>query len=283
MWWLLPTLVLLALVFGYPIVQVVRLSFTDASLVAGSGSYTLSSYRSLLVDLGQVLTVTAVFVIGSVVFQMLLGFLVALLIDESGRRGLRGVVLTRTVVMTAWAIPGVVIGIIWKLMYQESSSGILNYLLSLVGADGNISFLSSPHVALASVTVANIWRGTALSMILCYAGLKTIPRDTVEAAHLDGAGAFNTLRYVILPQMRPVLIVNLIIVTVETLNTFDMVQALTAGGPGDSTQVLALGIYNQVFGNQALGDGAALSVLLMVVNMVIVFGYLRYLDRRTER
>jgi len=248
--------------------------------VSGVSSYTLSAYRAVLVGLSQVLGVTAFFVVLSVLFQMLLGFAIALLIDEAGRRGLRGVVVTRTAVMTAWAIPGVVIGIMWKLMYEESGSGILNYLLTFVGSDGNVPFLSSPHVALASVTVANIWRGTALSMILCFAGLKTIPRDTIEAAHLDGASALGTLRHVILPQMRPVLTVNLIIVTVETLNTFDMVQALTAGGPGQSTQVLALGIYNQVFGEQALGNGAALSVVLMVLNMVVVFGYLKYLDRR---
>lgn len=281
-WWLLPTIVVLALVFVYPIAQVVRLSFTDANLVGAEGGYTLTSYRHVLSDLGQVLGVTAVFVLGSVVFQMLLGFFIALLIDEAGKRRLHGVVLTRTAVMTAWAIPGVVIGIIWKLMYQESDSGILNYLFAQVGLDGNVPFLSSPHAALVSVTVANIWRGTALSMILCYAGLKTIPQDTLEAAHLDGAGPLATLRSIILPQMRPVLTVNLIIVTVETLNTFDMVQALTAGGPGTSTQVLALGIYSQVFGDQALGRGAALSVALLVINMVIVFGYLRFLDRQRK-
>ena len=128
----------------------------DAGLVGGVSRYTIDSYRSLARgDLGQILWVTFVFVALSIVFQMLLGFLIALLIDESGRRGLIGVGVTRTLVMTAWAIPGVVIGIIWKLMYQESDSGILNYLFSLVGFSGNTPFLSNPHIALLSVTFAN--------------------------------------------------------------------------------------------------------------------------------
>ena len=282
--WLLPSLILIAVVFVYPITQIIRLSFTDAGLVGGVSRYTIDSYRSLARgDLGQILWVTFVFVALSIVFQMLLGFLIALLIDESGRRGLIGVGVTRTLVMTAWAIPGVVIGIIWKLMYQESDSGILNYLFSLVGFSGNTPFLSNPHIALLSVTFANVWRGTALSMILCFAGLKTIPRDALEAAHIDGASAFSTLWRIILPLMRPVLIVNLTIVTIQTLNTFDMMQALTGGGPGRSTEVLALGVYNEIFGQQALGRGAAIGVALMVINMVVVFAYLRFLQRGEER
>ena len=103
------------------------------------------------------------------------------------------------------------------------------------------------------------------------------------AAHIDGASAFSTLWRIILPLMRPVLIVNLTIVTIQTLNTFDMMQALTGGGPGRSTEVLALGVYNEIFGQQALGRGAAIGVALMVINMVVVFAYLRFLQRGEER
>ncbi len=277
--WLAPTLVLIALIFVYPIVQVIRLSLTDASLV-GPSNYTTSSYHTLWNGLGHVVGVTAIFVALSVVFQMLLGFLIALMLDEAGRRKLWGTGVVRTLVMVAWAIPGVVIGIIWKLLYQPTDAGILNHLSTYLGFSGNIGFLSDPHEAVASITLANIWRGTALSMILCFAGLRTISRDVIEAAHMDGAGALRTLREMIIPLMRPVLVVNFIIVTVETLNTFDMVQALTGGGPGVSTQVLALSIYNEVFNNQSLGVGSAYAVVLMLLNVVIVFGYLAILKRR---
>ncbi len=281
--WLIPLTALLVLVFLYPLVEIVRLSFTDASLVSGEGySYGLDPYRSILRgrDFLGVLRVTFLFVLFSVVFQMLLGFGIALLLDTAQRRGLRFTVLTRTVVMTAWAIPGVIIGIIWSFLYQETESGILNYLGSLVGLSGNIAFLSDPHTALTSVTVANIWRGTALSMIFCYAGLKTVPRDLVEASRVDGAGPWQFLTRVTLPMLLPLLTINLIVVTVETFNTFDMVLALTGGGPGAATEVLALGVYDQVFRLLNLGRGAAMAVVLMVINLAMILVYLRYAERQ---
>lgn len=282
--WLAVPIVILAAIFIYPIIEIVRLSFTDASLVSGSDTYTLDSWLSLGAHgIGHVLWVTVVFVGFSIVFQMLLGFFIALMLTEAERRKLHGAVLTRTAVMTAWAVPGVIIGIIWRLLYQESPSGILNYLSTFIGMDGTTAFLSDPSTAIVSVTVANIWRGTALTMILCYAGLKTVSREVVEAAHMDGARPHTVLRHIILPSVRPVLVVNLIMVTVETLNTFDMIQALTAGGPGTSTQVLALSVYSQVFGQQSLGQGATFGVVLMLLNITVVAVYLYFIQKGEKR
>lgn len=280
--WLGPLTALLLAIFAYPIVEIVRLSFTNASLVGeGAGSYTFAAYVQLLSGIGffQTLRVTFIFVVASIVFQMLLGFLIALVIDEAGRRGLKGTVVTRTAVLGAWAIPGVIIGIIWSILYQETNSGILNYGIHALGFSGNVPFLSDPETALVSVIVANVWRGTALSMILAYAGLQTIPQDLIEAARVDGAGAFWVLRRVVVPLMIPLLTVNLIIVTVETFNTFDMVLALTGGGPGTATEVLALRVYHEIFDQLHLGQGAALAVVLMVINGVMTLGYLAYVER----
>jgi multiple sugar transport system permease protein len=283
--WLLPLGLLLALVLVYPAIEIVRLSFTDASLVSGEPyDVTMDAYRSLVQgsDFRETLGTTFVFVLFSTVFQILLGFAAALLVHGAERRGLRGTVLTRTTVMTAWAVPGVIIGVIWGLLYQETESGILNYGLSLVGFSGQIPFLSDPELALTSVTVANIWRGTALSMILCYAGLKTIPDDVYEAARIDGAGAVATLLRITVPMMLPILLTNLVLVTVETFNTFDMVLALTGGGPGTATTVLALDLYDQMFGQLNLGRGAAMAVVLMLINVVMIALYFRLVER-TER
>lgn len=283
--WLLPLGVLLALVLVYPIVEIVRLSFTDASLVSGEPyTVTVDAYRSLVrgSDFRDMLGITFVFVLFSTVFQILLGFAAALLVHGAERRGLRGTVLTRTTVMTAWAVPGVIIGVIWSLLYQETESGILNYGLSLVGFSGEAPFLSDPELALTSVIVANVWRGTALSMILCYAGLKTIPDDVYEAARIDGAGAVATLVRITVPMMLPILLTNLVLVTVETFNTFDMVLALTGGGPGTATTVLALGLYDQMFQQLSLGRGAAMAVVLMLINVVMIALYFRLVER-TER
>lgn len=276
--WLAPLGAVLLLVFVYPLVEIVRLSFTNASLVAGEPyGYTLEAYESVLLgtDIRETIEITFLFVLFSTVFQILLGFGAALLVNGAERRGLRGTVAVRTSVIMAWAVPGVIIGIIWGMLYTESPSGIVNYALSLVGFSGETPFLSDPTLALASVTVANVWRGTALSMILCYAGLKTVPDELYEAATVDGASPVQTLLRVTIPTMLPILMTTLVLVVVQTFNTFDMVLSLTGGGPGNATQVLALSIYDQIFRLLNLGRGAAIAVVLMAINLVMITLYLR--------
>ena len=279
--WVLPLAVILIAVFLYPIIEIARLGFTNADLVGTDYEYTLGSYVSLFTapSFVRMLTVTALFVGFSVAFQMLLGFAIALLIDQGTKRNLRGTVLTRTAVLSAWAIPGVIIGIIWSLLYAEGETGILNYLLTFVGVDDPIAFLSDPTNALVAVTIANIWRGTAFSMIFIYAGLQTFPQDVIEAAKMDGAGPVHRLFRVIIPILMPVLLVNMIVIIVDTFNTFDMVMAMTGGGPGRSTEVIALSIYNQIFNNFDLGSGAATATLLLLINVGLTIVYFRFLEK----
>ena len=280
--WLLPLATILGATFVYPIFEIARLSFTDASLVDGEYSYTLESYLSLFRSpyFANMLKVTAMFVCFSVLFQMFLGFLLALAVDRGAKRGMRTSIITRTAVLSAWAIPGVIIGIIWSILYEQSAAGILNYLLGSIGL--SVPFLTDPQVALASVTITNIWRGTAFSMILLYAGLQTLPDDVMEAARVDGANAWQRLTHIVLPLLAPILFINLVVVSIETFNTFDMVLALTGGGPGRSTEVVALSIYNQIFQQFNLGQGAATAVLLLTINLVMTFVYIRILERNEE-
>ena len=278
--WLLPLAVVLGVTFLFPVFEIARLSFTDASLIDEDYSYTLESYLDLFRSpyFANMLQATALFVFASVFLQMLLGFLIALLVDQGEKRGMRTSIATRTAVLSAWAIPGVIIGIIWSILYEQSAAGILNYVLSFVGF-GEVPFLSDPQVALASVTLANVWRGTAFSMILLYAGLQTLPEDVMEAAKVDGANAWQRLTRVMLPLLAPMLFINLVIVSIETFNTFDMVLALTGGGPGRSTEIAALSVYNQIFEQFNLGQGAATAVLLVAVNLIMTFVYIKFLER----
>jgi multiple sugar transport system permease protein len=280
--WLLPLAAILGATFVYPIFEIARLSLTDASLVGGECSYTLESYLSLFQSpyFANMLKVTAIFVCFSVLFQMFLGFLLALAVDRGAKRGMKTSIVTRTAVLSAWAIPGVIIGIIWSILYEQSAAGILNYLLGSIGL--SVPFLTDPQVALASVTITNIWRGTAFSMILLYAGLQTLPDDVMEAARVDGANAWQRLTRVVLPLLAPILFIDLVVVSIETFNTFDMVLALTGGGPGRSTEVVALSIYNQIFQQFNLGQGAATAVLLLTINLVMTFVYIRILERNEE-
>ena len=110
---------------------------------------------------------------------------------------------------------------------------------------------------------ANIWRGTAFTMLLLYAALHTVNRELYDAATVDGASRLRTLWHMTLPQIRPVLLVNMILITIATLNTFDMILSLTGGGPAQATEVLALHTYNSVFVNFNLAGGCVFAVLLL--------------------
>jgi multiple sugar transport system permease protein len=279
--WILPLALILIGVFLYPIIEIVRLGFTNADLIGAEYDYTASSYISLFTapSFANMLLVTLIFVGFSVIFQMLLGFAIALMIDQGTKRKLMGTVVTRTAVLSAWAIPGVIIGIIWSLLYSEGETGILNYFLTFIGVEEPVAFLSNPTNALIAVTVANVWRGTAFSMIFIYAGLQTFPQDVIEAAKMDGAGAVHRLFTIVIPILRPVLLINMIVIIVDTFNTFDMVMAMTGGGPGRSTEVIALSIYNQIFNNFDLGTGSATATLLLVINILLTVVYFRFLEK----
>jgi multiple sugar transport system permease protein len=273
--WLVPLFAVCALVFLYPLAEIIRLSFTDAGLIGKGGGYTLRSYRDTFLAPGffQMMGVTLLFVSFSVAFQLILGFVIAFFVDYGQKQQWPGTLFVRTSVLISWAIPGVVIGVIWKMLYSEIDSGVLTYLIRVFNPAWRLPFLSSPHIALIAATVANIWRGTAYSMILLYAGLQTFPQELIEAAIIDRAGFWRRLWYVILPVLAPIILITMILVTVQTFNTFDMIMALTGGGPGTATEVIALNIYKSIFHEFNLARGAAVSVILLVINIGMTLLY----------
>ena len=274
--WLAPLLLLLGLFYLYPLIDVVRLSFTDTTLIGRPYRYSLASFANVLlsVDFAEMARITAIFVAASVAGQLLVGLLIAALLIAGERRGLPGAALVRSVVLIGWILPGVVVGIVWKLMLDESPSGIVAYLLSLLDVRDPV-FLSAAGPALFWVIIANVWRGTAFSMILQYAGMKTIPLELYEAAIVDGAGSWQQFLYLTLPSLRRIILINLVLITIATLNTFDMIVPLTGGGPGRATEVVALFIYNTVFVQFSMGRGAAVAVLLAVFGVALMIGYFR--------
>ena len=278
--WLLPLIVVVGLFFVYPVFEVLRFSLTDASLLRERYSYTLQTFVRVLTDprLGNQVRVTAIFVIGSVAFQLLLGLLIAMAVRRGGTRRLLGSSLIRVIVLSAWIIPGVAAGIVWRFIFSESGHGFLTTMLRGWGLPV-VPWLSSIDMALVSVTIANIWRGTAFSMILQYAGLQSIPDEYYEAAAVDGASGFQSFWYITLPQLRTVILINTILITIFTLNTFDLVLALTGGGPGRATEVLSLFTYNAVFRGFDLGAGSVLAVLMLFISLTMTIFYVRLLPK----
>lgn len=276
--WLVPLAVLLLATYVYPAIDVIRYSFTDATLLAPTFDYTLASYEAVTrnPDLAGILRVTFIFVVASVLLQLVLGLLVAMALHRGVKRGLHGVGVVRVIILSSWIVPGVAGGIVWQLMFNEASYGFLNGILR-AAALPPVAWLSDPDLAIWSAVLANVWRGTAFSMILLYAGLVVIPASLYEAAEVDGASALQQFWYITLPQLRPILLINTILISIFTLNTFDLILPLTGGGPGRATEVLALYAYNTVFRNFDLSNGAVLAVLLLAISLAFTFFYVRLL------
>jgi ABC-type sugar transport system permease subunit/ABC-type glycerol-3-phosphate transport system substrate-binding protein len=268
--WLAPAMALTSAFLLYPMLELLRLAATNLTTPGAGYSYTSASLTSVATDpeLPRMLFVTLVFVAGSVVLQLAIGLSIAVLVDSARRRGAAGTMLTRTVVVSAWVIPGVLIGVLWRILLMENRSGIANYLGSQVGLS-SLPFLSSGTLALVSVIVANVWRGSAFSMILQFAGLMRIPRELHEAADLEGLTVFQRLRWVILPQLKPILALNLVLITIYTLNTFDLILPLTGGGPARQTEVIALYMYRSAFYALEAGRSAAIATVMLGLNLAL--------------
>jgi len=279
-WWFLPVVIMLTFFYLYPLLEVFRLSFTNASFVESDYSYTIRSYIRIFTSSSFYFTlkITVIYVAACVVGQLGIGQAIALLLDQGERRGLRGVVLTRTIVLMGWIMPGVIAGIIWNMLLSSSPYGLVNYIIRSLGFEP-LPFLHSSTFSLVAIIIANTWRGTAFSMILQYAGLKQIPQLLYEAAVVDGASPLQQYFYITLPQLRNVIFINLVLITVGTFNTFEMILSLTGGGPGISTEVLALRTYTEVFRSFNLSGGAGYAIILFAINLIMALTYFRLISK----
>lgn len=278
--WLLPLVVVVAGFYLYPAVEVIRFSFTDASLLSPDYRYTFESYRQVLSSsaLPHILRVTLVIVLAGVLFQISTGLFVAMAVKRGVRRALPGTQFVRTVVMASWVVPAVATGIVFRIILNEANYGLVTTLLNGLGIM-NVSILSHPTNAAIAVVAANVWSGAAFSMILLYAGLQSIPGELYEAADMDGATGAQSFLHITVPQLRPVLLTNLILITIGTFNAFALILALTGGGPGRATEVLALYTYNTVFWNFDLSAGSVLAVLMLFVSLMFTLFYVQLLPK----
>ncbi|MEO5763106.1 MAG: extracellular solute-binding protein [Vicinamibacteria bacterium] len=279
--WLAPAVALATAFLLYPMLELIRLSVTNATTEGAAYKYTASSLTSVATDpeLPGMLVVTLIFVTASVLLQLLIGLALAVLIDAARRRGTSGTLFARTAVVSAWVIPGVLIGVLWRILLMENRAGIANYLGSMVGLPA-MPFLSSGSFALASVVIANVWRGSAFSMILQFAGLMRIPKELHEAADLEGLTRTQRLRWLILPQLKPILALNLVLITISTLNTFDLILPLTGGGPARQTEVIALYMYRAAFFSLEAGRSAAIATVMLAVNLALALIAVRVMRRQ---
>ena len=275
--WLVPAVLVLAAFYAVPVFDVARLAFSDASLVDPATEVSTAAFRAVLSNpaLPGVVATTLLFVVVNVVALQILGLAIALLIARGERRELPGMAAFRTLVLAAWVVPGIANGLIWQILFDEAPYGTLNSILGGLGL-GPVAWLSDPQMALVSAVIANLGQGTAFSMIVLYAARRGIDPTLYEVAALDGAGPWRTFRAITLPLLRRAIAVNTVLVSVQTLNTFDSILALTGGGPGRATEVLALFTFNTVFYNLDLAAGCVLALLLFALGMAftLLIGWL---------
>ncbi|MBA3297626.1 MAG: extracellular solute-binding protein [Acidobacteria bacterium] len=282
--WLAPAAALTGLFVLYPIFELIRLAFTRATTGQRGAGYTFQSFTDLVGDpnFGPMMMVTCLFVIASVVLQLGLGFGMAYLMDAARRRRVPGGLIARVAVVSAWVVPGVLVGVLWKILLMENRAGLVNYWLTGLGV-GPLPLLSSGALAVISVIVANTWRGCAFSMVLQYAGLQRIPRELHEAADLEGASMWQRLRVVVLPAVAPVIALNGVLITLYTFNTFDLILPLTGGGPARQTEVASLFMYRLAFYDLDAGMAAAAAVVMLLLNVPLIWVATRLASGRTLR
>ncbi len=224
-------------------------------------------------DLAGTLWTTLVWTIGCIVFQGLIGFVLALALDRPGR----GITFVRTMMLTPWVMPGVVISAIWLTIYNPIG-GLANKVLGWFGFAGH-DWLGDPNTALAALILTNVWKGAPFWMLMLGAGLKSIPADLYEAAALDGASYLKQVRHVVLPALRNVLVLTALLAFIWTFNYFDLSYAMTQGGPGTATTTIAFDIYKTSFVYNRFDQGAALSVVSFVL-MAVAIGAYAWASRR---
>jgi multiple sugar transport system permease protein len=264
---------------GLPIVYTLVMSVQDvtlANIVDLIRPYVgLDNYRAALDDpsFRKVLVNSVIFVGVNVIGQVGIGLAAALFFAQRfpGAHFMRGLLLS------SWILPALVVGALWRWIFA-TEYGVANYLLAGLGLIGSpIHWLSDPAVALSSVTTANIWFGTPFSMILIAAGLTGIPLEQYEAAALDGAGPVARFRHITLPALWPTLLAVSCLVTIYTMRAFDLIFAMTQGGPLDASNVLPLLSYQFSFQRFHFGIGAAVGSTTFVIVIAVALVYVRTL------
>ncbi|WP_318201329.1 sugar ABC transporter permease [Streptomyces sp. SCL15-4] len=274
---LAPALVLLLLFLAGPIAYCVWIAFTDLQLTGQAhSSFTgLANFRRALRDDAflNAVRLTLVFtVLSALVGQNTLGLALAALM----RRASKPVrTLTGGVVITAWVLPEVVAGFLLYAFFRRE--GTLNAVLDWLHLPRQNWLFTLPVLA---VSFANVWRGTAFSMLVYSAALDEIPAEITEAAEVDGAGGWRRLWHITLPMIRRSIGTNLMLNTLQTLSVFGLIWVMTRGGPGSRSQTLPLFMYEQAFQNSMIGYGTAVALLLLLVGSLFSVVYLRLL--RTE-
>ncbi len=273
-----PTIVFLILINIFPLFYSLILSFADYSAVSGKPPdfIGIQNYREILHDphIWESFYITMKYVIISVSGQLVVGFGFALLLNRA--IPFKGTITT--LLMLPMMMSMAIVGLFWKLLYSPSW-GIINHLLGL----DKFVWISNPKMALLAIAITDIWMWAPFVMLLSLAGLSAIPKHLYEAAAIDRASRWFTFRRITLPLVTPLLLIAVIFRTMEAFKTFDLASIMTGGGPGTSTELISIKLYNMAFPQWQTGKSCALAYIILIMVIGISNIYIKYLNKAKER
>jgi multiple sugar transport system permease protein len=265
--WVAPALLVLAALSIYPMLYLVKVSLSNAH------GFTLAHYTRLFQDrlFAVAAAQTLLYAAVALALEFSLGLGLALLVDSLAR----GRALIRVSLLAPMLLPPVVAAVIWRLIYNPEF-GVLNGMLRQLGFHtASLTWTSGRTTAMLSVILVDVWEWTPFLFLLLTAGLQAIPAEPLEAALVDGASYWQTLRDVILPQMKPVMMLAILLRSMDLLRIFDQIFLLTQGGPGSATETVSLYIYRTAFRFSNFGYAAAMSFVGLLVTMLAARALMR--------
>ena len=274
MGFLAPALVLIALFYFAPSIMAFIYSFTDKALVGiKSNNYSfvgLSNYVKMFSDdrfLESLVNTILFLVCSAVLGQQILGFFIAKFMEKQSKSLQR---VVGTCILLGWVTPEVVVAFVFFAYFN--TTGSLNSVLALLGIKP-VAWLFD--YAMVAVILANIWRGTAFSMLMYQSALSNVSDSVIEAAKIDGANSWQKLIKITLPIIKGTIATNTILVTLQTLGLFGLIYALTGGGPGYDTTTLPIYMYQKSFVSYQLGYGTAMAIVLLIFGVLLSIFYMK--------
>lgn len=277
---ILPAVIILGLVVAYPLVYSFKTSLTSLNLSSpGSAFVGFDNYKTVFSDdrFWNSAKITGLFVVLAVAFELVIGFVIANLLARLAR--------ARRWVLPALLLPmmvtPVIMGLMWKYMLSQDF-GVVNWLFDQVGLPVK-DWLSNTDTALPTLIAIDIWMWTPFMALILLAGILSLPREPFEAAAMDGASRWLTLRSVTLPLLRKVILVAVLLRAVDALQTFDVVFVTTKGGPGIKTELASFYAYKQGFEFFNMGYALALSWVLVIVTIIVAALYIRLIPQGEKK
>lgn len=258
----------------WPVLDAFYLSFFDWKIgtpFETAPNVGVANYIRMLSDEGvrESLSVTLRFGFWTITIEMILGVALALLLEKP----IRGASIFRTIFILPLMVSPVVVALIWRYLYDARIGWINYYLNAWFGIDYQV-WLGDPSLAFAAIVITDIWQWTPFIFIIVIAGLQALPSEVVEASKIDGANWWQQIFHVKLPMIRSILLIALLMRLIDVFRALEVMYIMTGGGPGRSTELLSLHIYNRAFSAQQLGYASAIAVLLILIVSALSIGIL---------